>query len=226
MKPSQTYFIQELAKSPGAAVLDFACSTGALWDYVPAGTRMHGCDLRLDHRLAPRIKGREDCFRISTDPARIPFDDRMFDIVFANSAFEHVQPLREIVAECARVLKPGGRLIAVFPCKTVIVEPHVHLPFASWLPAGRLRHAYCTFMRGPDKKGDAYLRENTHHRRYGTYMRILREHFDCRDIAPELVRIAGGIPLPSWFVSRFYATAVDAVKHEGNTPASWNLRAP
>ncbi len=217
MKPSQTYFLRELQKSPGAAVLDFACSKGGLWDHVPEQVEMFGCDIRLAPEMATRIRGREHRFRLSTESSRIPFEDASFDVVFANSAFEHVQPIREIITECARVLRPGGRLIAVFPCRTVILEPHVKVPFASWLPPGALRRAWCQAWRGDGARADAYLREHTNYLRYGEYMRMLRQHFALTDITGQLVAIAGGLPLPGPLVSRFYAVAVDARKLSGPT---------
>jgi SAM-dependent methyltransferase len=43
---------------------------------------------------------------------RLPFRDRAFDVVYARQVLHHAQDLAAVVAECARVLAPGGILLA------------------------------------------------------------------------------------------------------------------
>ena len=43
----------------------------------------------------------------------LPFDDGQFDIAFARAVFHHTRNLHSACREFFRVLKPGGRLIAV-----------------------------------------------------------------------------------------------------------------
>ena len=52
--------------------------------------------------------------RFATDDKTIPFSDNSFDIIYANSVFEHLKHIDDIVSECARVLKPGGILLPNF----------------------------------------------------------------------------------------------------------------
>jgi SAM-dependent methyltransferase len=49
------------------------------------------------------------------DLCRLSFPDAVFDIVVCNEVFEHVPELSEAIAEIARVLRPGGILLATFP---------------------------------------------------------------------------------------------------------------
>ena len=44
---------------------------------------------------------------------QLPFDDHSFDLVFARAVLHHARDLDEACREFHRVLKPGGRLIAV-----------------------------------------------------------------------------------------------------------------
>jgi SAM-dependent methyltransferase len=44
---------------------------------------------------------------------RLPFDDQSFDLVFARAVLHHTRDLAAACREFYRVLKPGGRLIAV-----------------------------------------------------------------------------------------------------------------
>ena len=46
---------------------------------------------------------------------RLPFPDASFDLITSNDVFEHVADLRQTLLECLRVLRPGGRLRAIFP---------------------------------------------------------------------------------------------------------------
>ena len=44
---------------------------------------------------------------------RLPFDDNRFDLVFARAVLHHTRDLKSACAEFFRVLRPGGRLLAV-----------------------------------------------------------------------------------------------------------------
>jgi SAM-dependent methyltransferase len=44
---------------------------------------------------------------------KLPFEDGQFDVVFARAALHHVSNLPAVARELHRVLKPGGRLVAV-----------------------------------------------------------------------------------------------------------------
>jgi len=45
----------------------------------------------------------------------LPMPDNSFDIICSYDVFEHVGNVERIIWECWRVLKPGGKLYAVFP---------------------------------------------------------------------------------------------------------------
>jgi SAM-dependent methyltransferase len=49
------------------------------------------------------------------DGSRLPFDSAAFDLVVIVDLLEHVSDDRELVRECARVLRPGGTLIVNVP---------------------------------------------------------------------------------------------------------------
>lgn len=46
---------------------------------------------------------------------RLPFSDNSFDVITTTDVFEHVQDLKQVLNECHRVLRPGGKVYAVFP---------------------------------------------------------------------------------------------------------------
>ena len=49
------------------------------------------------------------------DLCQLSFSDQSFDLVLCNELFEHVYDLPRALGEIARVLRPGGRLVATFP---------------------------------------------------------------------------------------------------------------
>ena len=112
------------------------------------GHLLHGFDLpdkaeALAANLKPVFGDRfDDHVRLMDDERRIPFESGRFDVVYANQVFEHVRFLDQMFEECARVLKPQGTLITLFPLATYPLEGHVLVPCAHWIPPGVLRRAY------------------------------------------------------------------------------------
>ncbi|MDQ3918837.1 MAG: methyltransferase domain-containing protein [Acidobacteriota bacterium] len=100
-------------------VLDLGCGNGiASYAFAALGHRVTAIDpdpsadvgLAAAARLSAHVPG-----RISTRPASaesLPFADASFDVVYERQALHHFRDLRRGLAECARVLRPGGRLLA------------------------------------------------------------------------------------------------------------------
>lgn len=49
------------------------------------------------------------------DGRKLPFPDAAFDVVFSSNVLEHVEDVPGLLAESARVLRPGGVMIHVLP---------------------------------------------------------------------------------------------------------------
>jgi SAM-dependent methyltransferase len=61
---------------------------------------------------------------------------------------EHVEDLDAVLAEIARVLKPGGIALSVFPSSDVWREGHIGIPFSHWFRSGsRVRFYYTWLLR-------------------------------------------------------------------------------
>lgn len=55
------------------------------------------------------------CELLVADATRLPFDDGEFDAVFSSEVIEHIPDWQAAVAEMARVLRAGGRLVLTTP---------------------------------------------------------------------------------------------------------------
>lgn len=108
----------ELAERAAPRVLDVACGTGRVARALLRQIAFEGCVVNLD--LAARMLrvGRETCapwpgrvhwLRAPAD--RLPFEAHAFDAVTCLEALEFVPSARAALAECVRVLRPGGLLV-------------------------------------------------------------------------------------------------------------------
>jgi SAM-dependent methyltransferase len=141
--------LEQLANGRRLAVLDAGCGDGTVLQHLlNYEHECYGYDLELRYeglreRLGPHFKNEfENRLRLAPDERTIPFADASFDVVYANQVFEHVRFLDRLMSEIARVLRPGGVLISLFPLATYPIELHSKIPFAHWLPPGALRISY------------------------------------------------------------------------------------
>ncbi|WP_028923079.1 class I SAM-dependent methyltransferase [Pseudonocardia acaciae] len=96
---------------PVGAVLDAACGTGRFTSALAArGHRVVGVDSSPEMlaRARDRVPGAE--FRLG-DLTRLPVADGEVDLVVCALALTHVRELEPVIAEFARVLRPGGHLV-------------------------------------------------------------------------------------------------------------------
>jgi SAM-dependent methyltransferase len=110
--------VGELAP-PGGELLDLGCGSGELARHLAAsGYRVTGCDIaptmlsqaaKADVRCAVRWVRLEPCWQA------LPFADGSLDAVVSASVLEYVPDPGAVLAECARVLRPGGVLVCTVP---------------------------------------------------------------------------------------------------------------
>ncbi len=96
------------AEQEGRRVVDLACGGGLLSKFfVDGGARIVGIDIsRASVRVAHERLGA--CF-VQGDALHTPIATQSADIVLMSDMLEHVEEPVRVIAEAARVLKPGGR---------------------------------------------------------------------------------------------------------------------
>jgi 2-polyprenyl-6-hydroxyphenyl methylase/3-demethylubiquinone-9 3-methyltransferase len=91
-----------------ALLVDIGCGAGLLAPHVN-GYRHIGVDLVPSALQLARQHG---VLPVRADAAALPLADGCADVVVAGEVFEHVSDLPSVVAECARILRPGGLIVA------------------------------------------------------------------------------------------------------------------
>ncbi len=115
-------------------ILDFGCGVGRhTRDFRAAGYDVEGVD-----RPYPGLREELDALpdggvgvHLSTEDGELPFPANHFDLVFSTSVFEHVQDYDGAISEIARVTKPGGWGLHVFPARWRPIESHIYVPFGA-----------------------------------------------------------------------------------------------
>ncbi|MEV5596430.1 class I SAM-dependent methyltransferase [Streptomyces sp. NPDC052496] len=104
----------------GDRVLDAGCGTGralpALRAAVGAGGTVLGADLTPEMLAAAVRAGRARLAPlVLADVQRLPLSDGALDAVFAAGLLSHLADPEATLTECARVVRPGGRLALFHP---------------------------------------------------------------------------------------------------------------
>ena len=119
----QDKFLRWLKLSPGKNMLDVACGSGgpvlriaALTGCSVVGVDVHEQAIATANSLAAQ-RDLTPCakFQVADATAQLPFPDASFDAITCIDAINHLPNRPLILADWARLLKPGGRLLFTDP---------------------------------------------------------------------------------------------------------------
>jgi 2-polyprenyl-6-hydroxyphenyl methylase/3-demethylubiquinone-9 3-methyltransferase len=105
--------VEDLRLSPaGLDVLDIGCGGGLLAEeFARLGCAVTGVDPSEESLAAARTHAAGQGLAIGYHCAlgeALPFADESFEVVYCCDVLEHVNDVRQVIAETARVLRPGG----------------------------------------------------------------------------------------------------------------------
>jgi len=191
----KTLMLLDLQLEPGDSILDFGCGSGSLvYEFLDRG--YHACgfdihnytslrqpeDIRFFRFPETQDKSSKTDFLID-DSFRLPCEDASFDFVFSTQVLEHIHNLDAVAREIARVLKPGGIALHVYPRRCALVETHTLIPFNGMFnSASYMRFWAGIGIRNEHQKGISStetLQRNMDYHKTGLFYRTRRE---IRDI--------------------------------------------
>jgi ubiquinone/menaquinone biosynthesis C-methylase UbiE len=100
----------------GLRVLEVGCGQGHLTKRLAErGLDVTGIDANPN---APEVAGTDRVLHMHGED--LTFDDDTFDVIVSIHALEHIPPLRDAIAEMARVLRKGGRAMHIYPAEPIM----------------------------------------------------------------------------------------------------------
>lgn len=169
---------EELAQTflaPNSRMLDLGCGTGAISSHLAAlGFRVTACDIAKEMIETGKQSYGSSTIHwviLSPGPTGLPFASDTFEGIVASSVLEYVADVASMFAECERVLKPGGYLIATVPNPQHFTRRLEKM----------LRWPLTTLSRIPILNGRGRLHS------YGSYLKLSRN----RMALPEWFEVSG-----------------------------------
>ena len=119
--------------APGEVLVDLACGGGLMAPHAARlGYRHVGVDLGLPGLELGRQRG---MLAVRGSVLAVPLADGCADVVVAGEILEHVDDDVAVLAECARLLRPGGTLVIDAIAATRLATL-IAVQLAEWIPGG------------------------------------------------------------------------------------------
>ncbi|MBE7190957.1 MAG: class I SAM-dependent methyltransferase [Gordonia polyisoprenivorans] len=115
------------------SVLEIGCGSGAMAEQIlrrHPGVRYVAIDVdsAMVARARQRLNGVDDRVQVAVaDALALPYPESSFDTVVSFLMLHHTVEWEQVVAECIRVLRPGGRLVGYDLVSTKLARTVHHL---------------------------------------------------------------------------------------------------
>jgi ubiquinone/menaquinone biosynthesis C-methylase UbiE len=119
--------LTDLKPARPATILDIGCGTGAMLDELAEFGEVIGADFSPDAIGYCGMRGADSGahYRLCrADVRKMPFRSNSMDVVTAMDIIEHIDDDKAALTEIARVLKPGGALLATVPAYQALWSEH------------------------------------------------------------------------------------------------------
>ncbi|MFV9505507.1 MAG: class I SAM-dependent methyltransferase [Oscillochloridaceae bacterium umkhey_bin13] len=180
---------------PGVRLLDLGAGMGGFAVAAAlAGAHVTACEYNPAYCEIIRLRAARHQLRLPVLNAAgeaIPLPSAAFDAVTAWDVLEHVRDPLLVLAELARVVRPGGHVLITAINRRAWIDPHYHMAGLNWLPRPVAEGLIA--WRGRSKAGVAFKdmqRLSTmHYFHYPALVRICEGlGFRVRDLREEQLR--------------------------------------
>lgn len=159
-----------------------------------AGARVMACEYNRAYCAIIALRAARHGLRLPVANAageELPLPSGAFDTVVCWDVIEHVRDPSLVLAEIARVLRPGGSALVTVINRRAWVDPHYHMRGINWLP--RPLAELLIAWRGRSKSGAAFRDmqrlSEMHYFSYGAFGALAGRHgFVMRDLREERLR--------------------------------------
>lgn len=165
-----------IARTHTLNLLDLGCGMGGFAVAAAlAGITVTAVDYHADYCAITALRAARYNLDIPVAVAAgevLPLPSARFDAVTCWDVLEHVQSPARLLAEIARVLRPGGIVVLTAINRYAFRDPHYHLPLINWLP--RSLAAMLIAGLGRAKHGSFRDRQDLHTMHYFTWSQLKR----------------------------------------------------
>ena len=179
----------------GRQVLDLGCGMGGFAVAAElAGANVTALDYNPAYCAITAVRGDQYGLHMPVMRAAgeaLPLPSAAYDIVTAWDVIEHVQQPAAMLAEIARVLRPGGFVFITAINRFAFRDPHYHLPLINYLPRPLAEFLIAGFGRSKRAAAfrDRQRLSEMHYYTYGAFERLAAQYgLTTRDLDAERIQ--------------------------------------